>query len=159
MRATQVLADIAVRGETIGCAESLTGGALISRLVDVPGASRVLRGGVVAYANDVKVALLGVPAGLLATRGAVDAGVAAAMAEGVCRVLACDWGVATTGVAGPDPSDGKPVGTAFVAVVRAGREPVVQQLHVDGDRAQVRAAVVEAALELIDAELTADDSP
>ena len=80
MRATQVLADLALRGETIACAESLTGGSLMARLVDVPGASRVLRGGVVAYAHDVKAVLLGVPATLLATRGAVDPDVAIAMA-------------------------------------------------------------------------------
>ena len=105
MRATQVLADLALRGETIACAESLTGGSLMARLVDVPGASRVLRGGVVAYAHDVKAVLLGVPATLLATRGAVDPDVAIAMAAGACRVFDTDWGVATTGVAGPDPSE------------------------------------------------------
>jgi nicotinamide-nucleotide amidase len=158
MRATQVLADLALRGETIACAESLTGGSLMARLVDVPGASRVLRGGVVAYAHDVKAVLLGVPVTLLATRGAVDPDVAIAMAAGACRVFDTDWGVATTGVAGPDPSDGKRVGTAYIALVRVGSDPIVRELHLDGERTQIRSAVVEAALELIDAALTTDDT-
>ena len=153
MRATEVLAELALRGETLGCAESLTGGALTSRLVDVPGASRALRGGVIAYATEVKTLVLGVPADLLAARGAVDPDVAAAMATGGCRVLGADWGVSTTGVAGPDPAEGKPVGTAYVGVARAGRPPVVRKLHLLGDRAQIRGAVVEEALELLHREL------
>ena len=157
MRATQVLADLALRGETISCAESLTGGALTARLIEVPGASRVVRGGIVAYASDVKAVLLGVPAARLASHGSVDPQVAAAMAQGVCRVLDSDWGVATTGVAGPDSVEGKRVGTAYVAVVRAGAEPVVHELHLDGNRDKIRAAVVEAALEFLDAALIADD--
>mgnify|MGYP000863033773 FL=1 len=157
MRATQVLADLALRGETIACAESLTGGALTARLIDVPGASRVVRGGIIAYASDVKAVLLGVPAARLASHGTVDPQVAAAMAQGVCRVLDSDWGVATTGVAGPEPSEGKRVGTAYIAVVRAGNDPVVHELHLEGNRGKIRAAVVEAALEFIDAALMADD--
>ncbi len=157
MRATQVLADLAVRGETIACAESLTGGALTARLIDVPGASRVVRGGVVAYAADVKAVVLGVSAERLASHGTVDPQVAAEMALGVCRVLDSDWGVATTGVAGPDPSEGKRVGTAYVAVVRAGDEPVIHELHLVGNRAKIRAAVVDAALEFIDEALAADN--
>ena len=157
MRATQVLADLALRGETIACAESLTGGALTARLIDVPGASRVVRGGIIAYASDVKAVLLGVPAARLASHGTVDPQVAAAMAQGVCRVLDSDWGVATTGVAGPEPSEGKRVGTAYIAVVRAGNDPVVHELQLEGNRGKIRAAVVEAALEFIDAALMADD--
>ncbi len=149
MRAAQVLAELALRGETLGVAESLTGGELTSRLVDVPGASRVLRGAVVCYTSEVKAAVLGVSAELLSDRGAVDPKVAIAMAEGVCRVLASDWGVSTTGVAGPDPADGKAVGTAYVAVVRVGARAQVRELHATGDRAGVRQAVVQAALELL----------
>ncbi|HBX80879.1 MAG: nicotinamide-nucleotide amidohydrolase family protein [Actinomycetales bacterium] len=158
MTAAEVLAELERRGETIGCAESLTGGALTARLIDVPGASRVVRGGIVAYASDIKAAVLAVPAERLATHGAVDPQVAAAMAQGVCRVLSCNWGVATTGVAGPEPSDGKPVGTAYIAVVRAGGEPVVRELHLGGDRAAIRSAVVEAAMNLVDAVLRAEDA-
>ncbi len=158
MRATQVLADLALRGETIACAESLTGGLLTARLVDVPGASRVLQGGVVAYTNAVKTRVLGVEPRLLAVRGAVDGEVAAAMALGVCRALDSDWGVATTGVAGPDPVEGKRVGMVFVAVVRAGGEPRVRELHLDGDRGTIRSDVVETALAMIDEALVADET-
>lgn len=144
-----ILDALAAAGETLGCAESLTGGQLCARFVDVPGASRVLRGAVVAYATDVKAAVLGVPAALLAERGAVDPDVAAAMALGVCRVLATTWGVATTGVAGPDPADGKPVGTAYVAVCGPDAVVGVQELDVPGDREAVRRAVTDAALRLL----------
>ncbi|MBK8469850.1 MAG: nicotinamide-nucleotide amidohydrolase family protein [Candidatus Phosphoribacter sp.] len=159
MRAAQVLAELAMRGETIGCAESITGGLLTSRLVEVPGASRVVRGAVVAYATDLKTRLLDVSADLLLRSGAVDPRVAAAMAQGVCRALECDWGVATTGVAGPDPVEGKAVGTAYVAVVRSGGAAVVRELHLGGERDAVRVGVVEAALDLLYESLTADQAP
>jgi len=146
--AAGLLEVLAARGETLGCAESLTGGLLTARLVDVPGASRVLRGGIVCYATDLKASMLGVPADLLAERGAVDPDVAAAMAQGVCRVLAVDWGLATTGVAGPDPADGKPVGLAYVAVMARAGAPVVRELALDGDRTAIRAGVVAACLDL-----------
>ncbi len=148
MTPAEILERLASRGQTLACAESLTGGLLVARIVEVPGASRVLRGGVVAYANDVKAAVLGVDDGLLAARGAVDAEVASQMAHGVCRVLAADWGLATTGVAGPDPSDGMPVGTVYVAVCGPG----VAQVHglaLKGSRAEIRAGAAEAALELL----------
>ena len=87
----------------------------------MPGASAVVRGSVVAYATELKAQVLGVDADLLAAGGAVQAEVARQMATGVCRVLGADVGVATTGVAGPDPQDGQPVGTVFVAVALGGR--------------------------------------
>ena len=102
-------------------AESLTGGLVCAALTDVPGASAVVRGAVVAYATELKAQVLGVDPDLLATGGAVQAEVARQMATGVCRVLGADVGVATTGVAGPDPQDGHPVGTVFVAVAAEGR--------------------------------------
>ena len=135
-RAAEVVARAAGRGLTVAVAESLTGGALCSALVDVPGASRVLRGGVVAYASDLKARLLGVDGALLAARGAVDADVAAQMARGVAQRLGAEVGAATTGVAGPDPQDGHAPGTVFVAVA-AGWLPSgveVRELALRGDR-------------------------
>jgi nicotinamide-nucleotide amidase len=93
---------------TVATAESLTGGLVCATLVSVPGASDVVRGGVVAYAAEVKIAALGVPEVLVAERGTVDADVAAAMAAGVRDRLGATYGVSTTGVAGPGPSEGKP---------------------------------------------------
>ena len=104
------------RGETLAVAESLTGGALAAAVVAVPGVSATFRGGVVAYATELKSELLGVDAALLAARGPVDPDVAVAMAAGVRERLGATWGLATTGVAGPDPQDGHPPGVCFVAV-------------------------------------------
>jgi len=135
-------------GQTVASAESLTGGLVVSRLIDPPGASAVVRGGIVAYATDAKASVLGVDAELLADRGAVDADVAQQMAEGVRRVLDADWGVATTGVAGPDPQDGVPVGRVYVAV--AGPDGTcVQQHDLSGDRRDIRDGAVGAALALL----------
>ena len=145
--AARLLAVLETRGWSLAVAESLTGGAVCAGLVDVPGASRVLRGGVVAYATDLKAALLGVPQALLAERGAVDPEVAAAMAAGVRERLGADVGLATTGVAGPDPQDGRPPGTVHVAVASpAGTR--VASWHAPGDRAAVRAATAREVLEL-----------
>lgn len=135
-------------GWTLATAESLTGGLVCAALTDVPGASAVVRGGVVSYATAVKHEVLGVPTDLLAARGAVDPEVALAMAEGVCRVLDAVVGVATTGVAGPDPAEGKPVGTVHVAVHAPGSN-LVESLLLTGDRATIRAATVMAALRLV----------
>lgn len=142
--AGEVIALARAAGITLGCAESVTGGLVAAALTDVPGASIVLRGGVVSYATAVKARVLGVPAGLLAACGAVDPDVARAMAAGAARVLDADLAVATTGVAGPDPADGKPVGRVYVAVNRA---VPVRELDLPGDRWQVRAAATTAALE------------
>ena len=107
------------RGETVAVAESLTGGLLVAALVAVPGASKVLRGGVVAYMTDLKATLLDVDPDLLARAGAVDRDVALQMARGASLRLGADYGVATTGVAGPDPQDGHPVGEVWVATYDA----------------------------------------
>lgn len=147
MLAAELLGALEARGWTLAVAESLTGGAACARLVDVPGASHVLRGGVVAYATDLKHALLGVDPLLLAERGAVDPDVAAAMAAGVRTRLGADVGLATTGVAGPDPQDGHPPGTVHVAVATPAASRVASWL-IDGDRATVRAATVDGLLRL-----------
>lgn len=152
--AADIVAALGGRGETVGCAESLTGGLVCAAISDVPGASAVLRGGVVSYATEVKAAVLGVDAAILARAGAVDPLVARQMAEGVCRVLGSSWGVATTGVAGPDPQDGAPVGTVFVAVAGPGGSKW-REHHFTGDRPQIRAAAVTAALDLLRSRLGA----
>jgi nicotinamide-nucleotide amidase len=118
--AAQLVRLLGQQGRTIAVAESLTGGLVAATIVGVPGASKVFRGGVVAYATDVKASVLGVDAGLLERVGAVDSDVADEMAYGVARLLGADYGIATTGVAGPDPQDGQPVGTVYVSVVGPG---------------------------------------
>jgi nicotinamide-nucleotide amidase len=136
----------------VGTAESLTGGLVAATFVGVAGVSAVFRGGFVVYATDLKHALAGVPEGLLAERGPVDPDVALALAAGARERCAADWGLGTTGVAGPDPQDGKPVGLAYVAV--AGPPgAAVRELRLPGDRAEVRAACVTAVLDLLADEL------
>ncbi|GAA1468652.1 CinA family protein [Microbacterium thalassium] len=153
--AATLLARLAARGWSIGVAESLTGGLVAARITSVPGASEHMRGGVVAYATDLKRDVLDVPAALLAERGAVDPDVAQAMADGIRRVAGADVGVSTTGVAGPDPQDGKPVGTVYIAV----STPVggaVEALALSGTRAHIRDATVDAALSLCAAAISVD---
>ncbi len=111
-----LVAALTEAGQTLACAESLTAGLVAATVADTAGASAVLLGGVVAYAAEVKTLLLDVPADLVARVGTVDPAVAVAMAEGVRRRLGATWGLATTGVAGPGPSEGKPAGTVHVAV-------------------------------------------
>jgi nicotinamide-nucleotide amidase len=143
-----IVRELASRGETLAVAESLTGGLVSSTLIDVSGVSAVLRGGVVAYATDLKASLVGVPSQLLAERGPVDPDVALALAGGVRERCGADWGIATTGVAGPDEQGGMPVGTVFVAVVGAGHDEV-RRLVLDGDRMAIRAGAVAAVLDLL----------
>jgi nicotinamide-nucleotide amidase len=152
----EVIELLTARGDTIAVAESLTGGMLAAALTAIPGASAAFRGGVVAYATDLKAALLGVSAALLDRHGAVHPDVARAMAEGVARRLGATVGAATTGVAGPDPQDGQPVGTVYVAV-SAGGETTVRSLALSGGRQQIRRATVEQALGLLICRLREDD--
>jgi nicotinamide-nucleotide amidase len=143
-----LVATLDSRGQTLAIAESLTGGALAAAVVDVPGASAVLRGAVVAYATDLKHVLLGVDEGLLAAEGAVHPEVARQMADGVRERLGATWGLATTGVAGPDPQDGVPPGTVYVAITGPDRDRV-ERLLLPGGRGEVRAATVRRALLLL----------
>jgi len=147
--AARLLDLLAERGESLAAAESLTGGLVGAECTSVPGASRVFRGSITAYATDLKRQLLGVDGDLLAERGAVDADVARQMAIGVRRVLGADWGVATTGVAGPDPQDGKPVGTVHVAAAGPNGAVFAGELALSGDRAAIRAETVTSALRLV----------
>jgi nicotinamide-nucleotide amidase len=135
-------------GQTVACAESLTAGLVAATIADTPGASLVLRGAVVAYAADVKVGLLGVPAQLVAEAGTVDPRVAAAMAEGARQRLGATWGISTTGVAGPGPAEGKPAGTVYIAVAGPGGTRT-SLLRLKGDRARIRVATVERLLEVL----------
>ena len=146
--ATELIALLAARQQTIAVAESLTGGLLAGALTGVPGASAVFRGGVVAYATELKAVLLGVDRAVLAAQGAVSAEVAEAMAEGVRDRLGATVGVATTGVAGPDPAEGKPVGTVYIAAA-AGGKTRVRRLALSGSRAAIRAETVREALGLV----------
>jgi len=150
-RANQLIELLRQRSLTVAVAESLTGGLLSASIVDVPGASDVFRGGVVAYSPDVKHHLLAVDGELLEDRGAVNGTTAGQMALGVRRVLGADVGIATTGVAGPDPAYGLEPGTVFVACSWAKDTPAIRALRVEGDRAQVRLLTVTRALELADA--------
>jgi nicotinamide-nucleotide amidase len=143
--ARRVLAALTERGETVAVAESLTGGLLAAALVEVPGASAAFRGGIVAYATDLKSTLLEVPDALLERHGAVHPEVAAAMASGVRTRLNATFGLATTGVAGPDPADGQPVGTVFIAVSLA-RGDTPQGLRLHGGRASIRSQTVVMSL-------------
>jgi nicotinamide-nucleotide amidase len=143
--AGRIVSVLARRGQTVAVAESLTGGLLAAALVEVPGASAVFRGGIVAYATDLKVSLLGVAPSLLERHGAVHPEVAAAMAGGVRRRLGATFGLATTGVAGPDPVDGQPVGTVYIAASRDGGD-TPQGLRLDGDRARIRHQTVVMSL-------------
>ena len=144
----KVLQRLKDRGETLAVAESLTGGLLAAAIVDEPGASAVFRGGLVVYATDLKESLAGVPGPLLAARGPVDPDVARALAAGARDRCGADWGLATTGVAGPEPQAGIPVGTVYVACAGPGTA-AVRHLQLTGHRAAVRNATVTGALELL----------
>lgn len=146
--AGQVLDRLRAGGQTVAVAESLTGGLLSAALTDVPGASAAFRGGMVTYATELKTVLLGVDALMLARHGAVYPPVAVAMADGVRTRLGATYGLATTGVAGPEPADGQPVGTAHIAVSVAD-DTVVRTIALTGDRQQIRRLTVEHALGLL----------
>lgn len=159
VRLTRIVADLAGAGLTVATAESLTGGLLAAALTSVPGSSAVVRGGLIVYASDLKQALAGVDADLLDRRGPIDPDVAVALAEGARRRCVADIGIGLTGVAGPDPQDGTPPGTWYVAVVGPGgvltsSSPASAgpgRAPPDTDRQQIRADAVGAALRLLDA--------
>ena len=142
------------KGLTIATAESCTGGLIAKRLTDVPGASQVFLGGVVSYTNGVKNHVLGVPASLLESYGAVSAPVARAMAMGVRALTGSDLALSVTGLAGPDgDARGNPVGTVFVAL-SAPEGVFVRQLALGGDRERIRTLSAHHALDLLRRYLT-----
>jgi nicotinamide-nucleotide amidase len=128
-----VLSRLAARGWTLGVAESVTGGLIGARIVNVPGASETFRGSVVSYATEVKRSVLGVTAEHVISRECVEA-----MALGAQRVLGADVGIAVTGVAGPDPQDGQPPGTVWMAIALPGRPVEAVTARLPGDRERVR---------------------
>ena len=138
------------RNERVGCAESLTGGELAAWLSSTPGASTTFTGAVVSYASEVKRQVLGVTA-----ERVVSSECAEQMATGVRKLLGADVVVSATGVGGPDPSEGKPAGTVFVAVVR-GDDVAVEELALDGDPEEVLAGTVSRCLGLLEQMLRTD---
>jgi nicotinamide-nucleotide amidase len=153
MSSKDVIDSLAAKNLSLAIAESLTGGMLCSELVSVPGASKVILGSIVAYQTGLKSAALGVNAELLEKVGAVDGEVAVKMAEGVRSRMALQLmmdtnnviGIATTGVAGPDTQDGKPVGLAYIAIVGA-KGIQVWEDQFPGDRQAIRQQVTERAI-------------
>ncbi len=136
------------RRQTLATAESLTGGLVAATIVEIPGVSAVYRGGLVVYATELKGTLAGVPRRLLDERGPVDPEVAAKLAEGARERCGADWGLATTGVAGPEPQDGKPVGLVYIGVAGPAGT-TVNELKLTGNRAAIRIESVTAVLQLL----------
>lgn len=145
----ELIGLLVARGVTVATAESLTGGDLASALTGVPGASATYLGGLVTYATSVKQGVLGVSRETVEHVGVVSAECAAEMAEGARRLFEADLAVSTTGVAGPDQQEGKPVGLAYVAVAGPEGQRVLE-VQGSGGRSQVRHDVVDAALELLE---------
>jgi nicotinamide-nucleotide amidase len=146
-RAQQVGERLRQLGRSVAVAESCTGGLLGAALTDVPGSSDYFLGGVIAYADRVKVDQLAVPPSVLRTHGAVSLQTAAAMASGVRQLLRADIGVSITGVAGPGQEEGKPAGLTFIGL--AAPQPITQRFDWAGDRWANRRQSVLAALELL----------
>ncbi|MQA87965.1 MAG: competence/damage-inducible protein A [Streptosporangiales bacterium] len=141
---------LAERGATVAVAESLTGGLLGAALTNMPGSSATFRGGVTAYASELKSASLGVPAELLADRGAVDPSVAVAMAAGARDRLGATYGLGVTGVAGPDPSEGHSAGTVHVGLAGpSGQTLVHSPVFAGHPRARIRELTVVHALDVL----------
>ncbi|MFL6045939.1 MAG: CinA family protein [Propionibacteriaceae bacterium] len=158
--AARVLVELTRRGQTLASAESLTGGMLGALLTDVPGASASYVGGVISYATSLKTTLAGVDPATLAELGPVAARTAAEMARGVANRCNADWGLATTGVAGPDAQDGHPVGQVFIAVsYHAGELLRVKELWLQGNRAEIREQAAAAGLELLAEALEPNGAP
>ncbi len=155
-RLTELLMKLTIGGQSIAAAESLTGGLLTAVLTEIPGSSAVVRGSIVCYATDIKRDLVGVDAALLATAGAVDPEVAAQLARGARERCTATVGIGLTGVAGPEPQDGKPVGTVYVALAEHGGTTVSgptsdwsRGSDDSDDRARIRFAAVRIALDML----------
>jgi PncC family amidohydrolase len=141
---------LAAASATVAVAESCTGGLIAHRLTNVPGSSVYFMGGVVAYADAAKSALLGVPAAIIEEHGAVSESVARRMAEGVRGRFNAVFGVGTTGIAGPGGGTmDKPVGLVYIALAGP-RETVVHRMLFEGDRAQIKSLTAEAALHFLE---------
>lgn len=144
-----LVSEASAAGLTVGTAESCTGGLVAGAITSVPGASGVIRGGVVSYAIPVKHDVLGVTEEVIDGAGVVSAECAAQMAEGARRVLGCDVSVSVTGIAGPGGEEpGKPVGTVWLGLATPGGTKTFHDLFA-GDRTEVRLAAVRHAVELL----------
>ena len=151
-------AELVLRGQTLATAESVTGGALADLLTAAPGAGDAYLGGVVAYETDLKLRLLGVQRATVETHGVVSAECAAEMAAGVRERTGADWGLSTTGVAGPTTQEDKPVGLVHVGV--AGPDGVTtHELRLDGGRAAIRDRACEGAVVALVRRLGVGTSP
>jgi nicotinamide-nucleotide amidase len=155
--AAVVVRALQAAGATVAVAESLTAGLVGAALTEVPGSSAVFRGGVQVYATDLKATLAGVPEQVLQEHGAVSAQTAAALAEGVRGRLGATYGLALTGVAGPDSMEGHPPGTLHVAVAGPGGVRA-RAVRLPGDRARVRLLAVNAGLDLLRRVVLAESS-
>lgn len=149
-----LLQALEARGETLAVAESLTGGVANAFLSDVPGASKVLRGGVVAYSVDMKADILGVSRELIEEKGVVSAETACAMAEGVRKLSGATYGLSTTGEAGPQSQSGADVGTVFIGIADAAGSRAVER-HFSGDRDAIRRRASLAAIDILRRQLIA----
>lgn len=143
--AADLVRTLTAAGQTVATAESLTAGLVAATIAGVPGASAVLRGGLVVYATDLKHSLGGVSDEVLATEGAVAASTAEQLAVGARTRCGADWGVALTGVAGPDPQDGHAVGTVFLGLAGPGHTEVMR-LQLRGERWTIRLEATHTAL-------------
>lgn len=138
------------KGLRIATAESCTGGMIAAALTDIAGSSDVFERGFVTYSNAAKTEQIGVPADLIAHHGAVSVHVAREMARGALQHSAADVSVAVTGIAGPGGgSEAKPVGLVYLAAARRGLDPVIERHQFHGNRADIRQAAVERALEML----------
>ncbi len=154
MNAQKIVQLLRERNETITCAESITGGALTSELVSIPGASHVLKGSIIAYSTEVKVSELKVEPALIQEFGVVSEEVALAMATGAKAKFAAEWAISLTGVAGPGASHGVPAGTVWLAILGPGFQETVK-LELMGEREMVRRGAVESALGVLERILSA----
>ena len=152
MTAQALIRGLQAQGLTVATCESLTGGMICAALVDVPGASRVVRGGLITYQTDTKSLLAGVDARLIETHGVVSAEVARAMAAGARDALHADIAVSATGMASPGEIGDPPAGTVFVGLASAAGVQAVE-LHLTGDRQAVRQQTVDTAIKLIGQEI------
>jgi len=149
-----VIADLQdllrARGATVATAESLTGGQLAVRLTNLPGSSATYVGGAVTYATELKRSLLGVPREVIDTVGVVSAECAEAMADGVRRLTGATYALATTGVAGPEPQEGKPVGTVYLGIAAPGLTRAIG-LRLAGSRSEIQSQTCDRVIaELVD---------
>ena len=140
----EIISLLESRGQTLSTAESITGGGLGAVITSIAGATKIYRGGVIAYSNGAKEDILGVAPSLINTHGVVSEEVAIAMAQGAAQKFSSTWAIATTGVAGPGPSEGVAQGSVWVSI----SGPIVQStfLELDGDRHSVQNATIASAI-------------